>query len=324
MANDVVPAAEALLDVKVPILDHGFVMLDSYMGSDAAIARAARNCTSGENTKTSSDDRSLIRRLMSDRHTSPFEFVELKFLCRMPIFVARQWIRHRTANVNEMSGRFGQMPELVYVPDDEQIAYQDPKNKQGRGALASPAVAAKVKYMLQMNGEQAFADYHVFLGRKDHDCDGDTPFTTEEYEEIKANGGISRELARIDLPLSTYSQWTWKIDLHNLLHFLELRLDKHAQWEIRQYARAMAKVVEALCPIAWEAFVDYRLEAMTFSRTELELLRTIFATQHDPRISTCAQTLLSVSEIKKFQQKLKDLGLAVPDATLGLAAPQGA
>lgn len=273
MANDIVPAAEKLIDVKFSVLDHGFVMLDSYMGSDSAIVRAARNCTSGENTKTVLEDEGLIRHLIRSHHTSPIEFVEMRFLCRMPIFVARQWIRHRTANVNEMSGRFGEMPELVYVPEEGQIAYQNPTNKQGRGALTSPEIAKKFQHQIRENASFAFNDYHTFLGRDN----STTPvgFTDDQQKEIQENGGISRELARIDLPLNTYSQWAWKIDLHNLLHFLELRLDKHAQWEIRQYAEVMAKMVEAVCPLVWKAFVDFRLDSMSLSGPEIEVIKLL-------------------------------------------------
>jgi thymidylate synthase (FAD) len=220
-------------------------------------------------------------------------------------------------SVNEMSGRFGQLPELVYVPEDDQVAYQDPKNKQGRGVLASSAVANKFKDTIRVNALRAFEDYHQFLGCADYEDATSTFFASEEYEEIKTNGGISRELARIDLPLNTYTQWAWKIDLHNLLHFLELRLDEHAQWEIRQYAKVMATMVATLCPIAWEAFVDYRLETMTLSRLEIEVLKTILAVQDKSqmpawnyRISTCARELLSSAELKKFQQKLQVLGFS--------------
>lgn len=273
MGNDVVEAAEKIIDRTVPVLDHGFVMLDSYMGSDAAITRAARNCTSGENAPRSLDDRGLIRHLMRSGHTSPFEFVEFKFLCRMPIFVARQWVRHRTASINEMSGRFGELPELVYVPDLGQVGYQSKANKQGRGEVPSAEVARRFQERIRANAEEAFDDYHTFLGKGDDAYQ--SVFTTTEQAEVKEAGGISRELARIDLPLNTYTQWAWKIDLHNLLHFLELRLDPHAQWEIREYALAMAAMVRMVCPITWQAFEDYRLFGQHLSRLEVEAIKQI-------------------------------------------------
>lgn len=611
MANDIVPAAEALIDVKFPVLDHGFVMLDSYMGSDKAIVRAARNCTSGENTKTVLEDEGLLRHLVRSVHTSPLEFVEFRFLCRMPIFVARQWIRHRTAclagnvpisfdlpgrldtgkrrhyaltvkqiydrwqptqntqrpdrqrnplyrreqvqqmhlrsvnedsgevyatnltnivlsgtkevlsahfddgswlratanhmcltslgwlplkeglvlraafagvgkreaiqrsvepfaddelaaeewrnipgfpecyevsdlgrvrnwnntrgerlssptikeatlvdgypsvslswsgksrlfrvhklvlqafvgiagddeearhldgcranlrlcnlawgtsqenaddrmeqggdqrlvrkwvnivswesdgeedvydlsvvgpyhnfiaggvvvhnSVNEMSGRFGELPELVYVPDVEQIAYQSPTSKQGRGSLASREVAETFRISIEMNGKSAFDDYHTFLGK--NDFSETTNFSADEYAEIKESGGISRELARIDLPLNTYTQWAWKIDLHNLLHFLWLRLDEHAQWEIRQYAQIMAKAVEAVCPLTWKAFVDYRLEAMTLSGPEIEAIRVALLNYgiKSSEVVVPNSGTLSPAEMKALTAKLKRL-----------------
>lgn len=307
MANDIVPAAEALIDVKFPVLDHGFVMLDSYMGSDKAIVRAARNCTSGENTKTVLEDEGLLRHLVRSVHTSPLEFVELRFLCRMPIFVARQWIRHRTANVNEMSGRFGQLPELVYVPETGQIAYQSPTSKQGRGSGTSPEIAKKFQAIIEINAEHAFEDYRMFLGTETQTT---KDFTVEEFAEIKESGGISRELARIDLPLNTYTQWAWKIDLHNLLHFLWLRLDEHAQWEIRQYAQVMAKAVEAVCPLTWKAFVDYRLNAMTLSGPEIEMIR-VAMTNYDT-MQADAIVLpdgLPPAEMRALNAKLKRLGI---------------
>jgi thymidylate synthase (FAD) len=312
--REIVPAAEALLGKEVRVLDHGFVTLVDYMGSDAAIVEAARQSMAGNNTKTSSDDRALIRRLVRDRHTSPLEMVELKFSCQMPIFVARQWIRHRTANVNEMSGRYGELPELTYVPEAEQIAYQSPVNKQGRGGLASPDVAAVVQGMLRELSATAFSDYHEFLGHSG----GDSRMLldhTEEASEIAQNGGISRELARINLPVSTYTRWYWKIDLHNLLHFLSLRLDPHAQWEIRQYAEVMAATVRALCPVAWEAFVDFRLDAVTLSGPEVRALRHLADLQVASGTISPSQPRefddsMSRSEQAVFRSHLQSLGLS--------------
>lgn len=310
MANDKVEAVEQILDEKVKVLDHGFVMLDSYMGSDAAIIRAARNCTSGENAlRRTLDDRGLIRHLMRMNHSSPFEFVEMKFLCRMPIFVARQWIRHRTANVNEMSGRFGELPELVYVPELEQVGYQSKTNKQGRGEQLPSAEAAHFQRRIVENARSAFDDYHTFLGKGSPATQ--TIFTGDEFEDVRAGGGISRELARIDLPLNTYTQWAWKIDLHNLLHFLELRLDLHAQWEIRQYAIVMADMVKLLCPLTWEAFQDYRLESVRLSRLEILAIQSILRTDISSAgwIAHAESAGLSLAEVRELGSKLRALGL---------------
>lgn len=303
MAHHFVPAAEAYLDQQLPVLDHGFVMLVDYMGSDAAIAEAARCSTAGEGTKRSSDDEGLVRYLYSNAHTSPFEMVELKFHCQMPIFVARQWIRHRTANVNEMSGRYSELPELTYVPPAEQIKYQDPTNKQGRGAYVPVEIAEAFRSNLEDEQAIIFEAYHESLGRQW----GSTPtFTADQYIEIKANGGISRELARINLPLSTYTQWYWKIDLHNLLHFLFLRLDKHAQWEIRQYAERMAEIVKALCPIAWQAFEDYRRNAVRLSAPEVKALGVLIEAFHNGGIATLklGELRMSKREVEAFREKL--------------------
>jgi thymidylate synthase (FAD) len=310
MANDRVKEAEELLDIQYPVLDHGFVMHDSYMGSDGAITRAARNCTAGENVPRGMSDRELIRYLMRQQHTSPFEFVEFKFLARMPIFVARPWIRHRTANVNEMSGRFGELPELVYVPEPAQIAYQSRTNKQGRGELLSSEAAEHFRQAIRFNARSAFENYHTFLGKGD--ASTQTLFSDEEFEEMKAGGGISRELARIDLPLNTYTQWAWKIDLHNLLHFLFLRLDEHAQWEIRQYAEIMARMVRAVCPLAWEAFEDYRLGAVTLSRMEVEVLRGLLKLYNDDAVPQ-TRVSMSAAEVKTMAKKFGVLGALNPE-----------
>jgi thymidylate synthase (FAD) len=315
MAHHIVEAAEEFIDKKIPVLDHGFVALTDYMGSDAAVAEAARTSLAGEGTRSSTDDESLLRRLTSDLHTSPFEMVELKFLCKMPIFVARQWIRHRTANVNEMSGRYGELPELTYVPGPERVAWQDPVDKQGSGTRTPEDVARLVIDHFTAGAERSFQTYHELLGREVVQ----STFTREQAELVRRNGGVSRELARINLPLSTYTQWYWKIDLHNLLHFLSLRLDEHAQWEIRQYALVMAKMVEALCPVAWQAFLDYRLHAVRLSAPEVSELRRL-VTLHRCRglrpddVKADVRTVgLSRREVNLFHSKLVKLGLEFLD-----------
>jgi len=237
------------LDKEFKVLDHGFVRLVDYMGSDSAIVQAAR-VSYGEGTKKVSEDRGLIRYLMRHRHTSPFEMVEFKFHVKLPIFVARQWIRHRMANVNEYSGRYSVMKEEFYIPEVKDIRFQSTVNKQGR---AEEEVPDELK--------QRFID---FL-KKTHAT------SYEEYQRL-IDEGLARELARIGLPLSLYTEWYWKIDLHNLFNFLRLRLDPQAQLEIREYAHVIADMVKVVCPMAYEAFEDYILNAITFSAPELKVL----------------------------------------------------
>lgn len=249
------PALEPLLGVESPVLDHGFVQVVDYMGTDADIVQAAR-VSYGPSTRAVREDRDLLRYLLRHRHTSPFEMCEIKFRCRMPIMVARQWIRHRTANVNEMSLRYSTPLEnddgvsMMYLPSADTIALQDPKNKQGRGGMLPPEL-----------GERA---WHIMLDAAQH--------ADRAYHELAHELGVARELARSVLPVSLYTQWVWKIDLHNLMHFLSLRLDPHAQLEIRVFAEAMAGCVKLWVPLAWEAFESYRINARTFSDVELATL----------------------------------------------------
>lgn len=279
MGHQVTDEAEKLLDKEFKVLDQGFVRLVDYMGSDAAIVQAAR-VSYGKGTRKVSEDRSLIRYLMRHRHTSPFEMVELKFHVKLPIFVARQWIRHRTASVNEYSGRYSVMKEEFYLPDSEDIRYQSEVNKQGRSEEEVPAeLRQKLLDILRDSQKHAYEHYHQFV------------------EE-----GLARELARINLPLSLYTEWYWKIDLHNLFHFLNLRLDKHAQLEIRKYAEVMAVMVRAVCPIAWEAFEDYVLNAAHFSRPEAAILKDALAS-HEFREATLVEMGLSKREAREFIEK---------------------
>lgn len=244
-----VPAAEEILGRYFPVLDHGFVALKDYMGGDEAIDEAAR-CSYGAGTRQVSDRRGLIRRLMRMGHTSPFEMCELKFHCSMPIFVARQWIRHRMANVNEYSGRYSVVPMMFYMPDAEQFRKQSAKDKQGRGEAAVPAHVSRAQDLLAEGRAQAGFTYEWLV--------------EEDF---------ARELARIDLPLSTYTQWYWKIDLHNLLHFLSLRCDGHAQYEMRAFANVMAGMVDRVAPLSFEAWIDYVFAGARMSRQEMEVIR---------------------------------------------------
>ncbi len=250
MAHVLNPRADEILDKEFKVLNHGFIRLVDYMGGDESIVQAAR-VSYGKGTKTVSEDRTLIRYLMRHQHTTPFEMVEFKFHVKLPIFVARQWIRHRTANVNEYSGRYSIMPEEFYVPDESVIKFQNRSNKQGRDSEeVPPEVRKRVLEILLEEQKSAFTGYQEML-----------------------ENNIARELARINLPLSLYTQWYWKIDLHNLFHFLKLRMDKHAQYEIRVYAEKMAEIVKTVVPIAYEAFEDYVLNAVTFSKQELIVLQ---------------------------------------------------
>jgi thymidylate synthase (FAD) len=242
--------ADELLSLYFPVLDFGFVALVDYMGSDEAVEQAAR-VSYGFGTRQRSQTRGLLRYLRRHAHTTPSEMVELKFHCCMPMFVARQWIRHRTASVNEYSGRYSLIPMVFYSPPAEQFQIQNSSNKQGR-ADQSPEEGV----------------YHASLEKL-----AQSRRTAQDLYEWMTSKGVARELARIDLPLSTYTQWYWKIDLHNLLHFLTLRVDAHAQWEIREYALAIARILKRVAPLSFEAWVDYDLCAAKLSRLELRALR---------------------------------------------------
>ncbi|MEK6606523.1 MAG: FAD-dependent thymidylate synthase [Myxococcota bacterium] len=257
-----VPALEAILGDTIPVLDHGFVRVVDYMGDDGAIVQAAR-VSYGRGTKKVNEDRGLIRYLMRHRHTTPLEMCEIKLHVKLPIFVARQWIRHRTASVNEYSARYSILDHEFYLPTEETLGAQATGNRQGRGDPVSKARAAEVLGWLRGDAEQSYAHYKAMLN-----LDGPDGGTADPQVE-----GIARELARINLSLGFYTQWYWKIDLHNLLHFLSLRIDPHAQHEIRVYGEAIARIVEKWVPWAWEAFRDYRLEGASLSRMELAALR---------------------------------------------------
>ena len=250
MARISVPAAEQLIDQELPVLDHGFVRLVDYLGGDARIVQSAR-VSYGEGTKTIRKDRALIDYLLRSRHTSPFEQVILTFHVKMPIFVARQWIRHRTARLNEISGRYSVMRDEFYLPREHEVRFQSQRNRQGGSEAEVPSdLQQKV---IQMLGDDQQNVY-------------------ENYQDILEDG-LARELARINLPLSLYTEMYWQIDLNNLFHFLRLRMDWHAQYEIRVYGDAMAEIVKAVAPLAFEAFEEHILHGQTFSRSELELLR---------------------------------------------------
>lgn len=240
---------ERWLGRPIKCLDYGFVYLVDYMGNDDSIVQAAR-VSYGEGTEKVSTNQGLIRYLRRNMHTTPFEMVEFKFHCKMPIFVARQWIRHRTANVNEYSGRYSQMINEFYLPDIETLAKQSAGNMQGRDTLLTSEENARVLELLKEDYTRTYRHY-------------------EEFLEI----GLSRELARMNLSIANYTQWYWKIDLHNLMHFLNLRMDSHAQYEIRVFANAMAQIVKDAVPVCYSAFEDYQLNAMHLSGPEKELIK---------------------------------------------------
>ncbi|MGB8621601.1 MAG: FAD-dependent thymidylate synthase [Paracoccaceae bacterium] len=244
---------EAHLYKAQPVLDHGFVRVIDYMGDDAAICQAAR-VSYGRGTKSVSNDAGLIRYLMRHWHSTPFEMCEVKFHVKLPVFVARQWIRHRTANVNEYSARYSILDREFYIPAPDDLAAQSTTNNQGRGDMLQGEEAARVLEILKSDSTRAYDHY-------------------EEMISQEGQQGLARELARMNLPANIYTQWYWKVDLHNLFHFLRLRADAHAQYEIRVYADAICDIVADWVPAAFKAFEDYRMGGATLSATALDCLR---------------------------------------------------
>jgi len=260
-----VPSLEEILYQAIPVLDHGFVRVIDYMGDDAAVVQAAR-VSYGKGTKRVSEDRGLIQYLMRHRHTTPFEMCEIKYHVKLPIFVARQWIRHRTANVNEYSARYSILDNEFYVPAPDQLAAQSQRNRQGRGEVLAGEEARRVLELLQDDAERAYRGYVEMLNE-------------DESGRVLDEGrqGLARELARMNLSLNFYTQWYWKTDLHNLLNFLSLRADPHAQYEIRVYAEAMIDTVEKWVPMTAEAFRQYRLGGAQLSERGLAVVRRLIA-----------------------------------------------
>lgn len=259
------PALEDVLYKPIPLLDHGFVRVIDYMGDDSAIVQAAR-VSYGKGTKQISQDKGLIFYLMRHRHTTPFEMCDIKFHIKLPIFVARQWIRHRTASVNEYSARYSIMGKEFYIPQREHLAAQSTTNKQGRADVLNDAEAARVLDILKSDSNRCYDHYEEMLN-----CD-------EEGNVINPDkNGLARELARMNLNLNYYTEWYWKINLHNLLHFLSLRADPHAQHEIKVYADAMLDIVQKWVPITYEAFMEYRMRGVSLSGTMVEVVKRMFA-----------------------------------------------
>ena len=257
------PELEAILYKPIDVLDHGFVRVIDYMGDDTSIVQSAR-VSYGKGTKQISNDKGLIKYLMRHRHSTPFEMCEIKFHIKLPIFIARQWIRHRTANVNEYSARYSILDKEFYIPSPENLAAQSATNNQGRGDALTTEEASNVIDILRRDAEQTYSNYENLLNENS---------SGEIIDEDKA--GIARELARMNLTLNTYTQWYWKIDLNNLLHFLALRADGHAQYEIRVYADAMLDIVQKWVPLTYEAFEDYRIGGTEVSAKEINLIKKL-------------------------------------------------
>jgi thymidylate synthase (FAD) len=265
----------------VPVLDHGFVRVVDYMGDDAAIVQAAR-VSYGQGTKHARDDSGLIRYLMRHWHSTPFEMCEIKLHVKLPVFVARQWIRHRTANVNEYSARYSILDREFYIPAPDALAAQSAINNQGRGAVLEGAEAQRVLETVKTDSNRSYDHYEAMLGQE-------------------GQQGLARELARMNLPMNIYTQWYWKVDLHNLMHFLRLRADDHAQYEIRVYADAICELMKAWVPATWSAFEDYRLNAGQFSGPAMACLRRMLAGE----AVTQENSGMSKGEWREFETMLK-------------------
>ena len=260
-----VPTLEEILYRALPVLDHGFVRVVDYMGDDAAVVQAAR-VSYGRGTKKVSEDRGLINYLIRHRHTTPFEMCEIKYHVKLPIFVARQWIRHRTANVNEYSARYSILDNEFYLPKPEHLAAQSAVNRQGRDAVLAGKEAERVFDLLRKDAELVYEHYLEMLNEGE---DG-APLDPER-------SGLARELARMNLSLNFYTQWYWKTDLHNLMQFLSLRADAHAQYEIRAYAETMIDTLQRWCPISHDAFMEHRMGGAHLSRTALAIVKRLLA-----------------------------------------------
>lgn len=290
-----VPALENLLYAPIEVLDHGFLRVVDYMGDDGAVVQAAR-VSYGHGTRRVSDDRGLIRYLMRNRHTTPFEMCEIKLHVKLPIFVARQWIRHRTANVNEYSARYSILDREFYVPSSDAVAAQSRKNRQGRGDQLPIAEAARVQDLLREDALRAYDHYEYLLNEA---ADG-KPVDPDRI-------GLARELARMNLSLNYYTHWYWKIDLHNLLNFLSLRAESHAQYEIRAYAKIiLEQIVKAWVPLTYEAFRDYRLDSALLSAQALSVVRALVAGRRQE-----AEALREGSglQTREWTELMEELGL---------------
>ena len=273
MAHCIVPTAEGILDKEYKVLDKGFIRLVDYLGGDARIVQAAR-VSYGDGTKSVREDAGLIDYLLRHQHTSPFEQVVLTFHIKMPIFVARQWVRHRTARLNEISGRYSIMRDECYLPASEDIAFQSTDNRQGRMSEPAPLeVRTQIRDTLQAQQETAYREYSALIDTK-----------------------LARELARINLPLSAYTEMYWQIDLHNLFHFLKLRCDSHAQKEIRDYAFVLLEICRSVAPLATKSFEKHSLTGVHLSGAELEAVRNLLQGK---------ESGLKGKELERFEEKIR-------------------
>ena len=261
----VAPELEKILYEAIPILDHGFIRVIDYMGDDTSIVQAAR-VSYGKGTKKVSTDSGLIKYLMRHWHSTPFEMCEIKYHVKLPIFIARQWIRHRTANVNEYSARYSILDKEFYLPEPKHLAAQSKNNRQGRGDILEGEQAKKVLNLLKGDAERTYENYEKMLNEK---YDGSV---IDENQD-----GLARELARMNLTLGTYTQWYWKTDLLNLMNFLRLRADHHAQYEIRAYADSMLDTLKKWVPITYEAFLDYRVGGTEVSSKGKQVLKKLIS-----------------------------------------------
>lgn len=284
----VVPELEKILYHPMKVLDHGFVRVVDYMGDDSAIVQAAR-VSYGKGTKKISQDRGLINYLMRHRHTTPFEMCDIKFHIKLPIFIARQWIRHRTASVNEYSGRYSILSKEFYIPSADNLAKQSKTNKQGRDDVLSQKDSERVLELLIDDSERCYTSYQEMLNEdeKGNSINSDFP-------------GLARELARMNLTLNYYTEWYWKINLHNLMHFLALRADEHAQYEIRVYAEVMLNVLKAWVPITYDAFMEYRKNSLTLSASAVKLINALLEGKK-PDLATSS---LSKREMEELAAKI--------------------
>ncbi len=288
-ARETVPEMEEYFGKEIKILDKGFIRLVDYMGSDSAIVQAAR-VSYGKGTKKRNEDTGLIYYLMRQRHTTPFEMCEIKLHIKLPIFVARQWIRHRSASVNEYSARYSILEKEFYVPQPAQLKPQSKTNKQGREGTFSEDITTDITNKIQSNNRQTYADYEWMLDL-----------------------GVARELARNSLPVNIYTQWYWKINLHNLLHFIALRSDPHAQYEIRAYANAITEIVKAWVPISFAAFETYILNGSHFSKDAIALLRLLLNQDHEnTQHNTTKKTIMARMPARELHELYQLLELGAP------------
>jgi len=280
---------EGIIYQPFPVLDHGFVRVIDYMGNDESIVQAAR-VSYGKGTKKVSEDKGLINYLMRHRHSTPFEMCEIKFHIKLPIFIARQWIRHRTANVNEYSARYSILDKEFYIPSSENLAAQSSSNRQGRGDVLEGQQAAQVLELLKNDAEQVYDHYSQMLNMDE---------AGNIRDENKS--GLARELARMNLTLNYYTQWYWKIDLHNLMHFLSLRADSHAQYEIRVYADIMADILQKWVPLTYDAFMDYRMNGVYLSGKAFDAVKRMMKGEK----VTMDNSGLSKREWLELEEKIK-------------------